>query len=191
MVLLLSYFFGCGGEVDYERFASETNTMRYLTLEEKERLEKERLEKERLKTTIDTATHLMWQKQPLSKQDKQNYDNREEGGRVWNWSNAKKYCNNLSLVGYNDWRLPNRDELQSLITDTQNKRTNGYSYYIKKELVNTMPPLNGKHPSAVFWSSTQDVSDTSAAWFVRFKYGYDFWGSQSNKGYALCVRDSI
>lgn len=31
-----------------------------------------------------------------------------------NWSNANSYCNNLTLYGYSDWRLPTVDELHKM-----------------------------------------------------------------------------
>jgi hypothetical protein len=31
------------------------------------------------------------------------------------WEDALIYCENLSLAGHDDWRLPNRNELQSLV----------------------------------------------------------------------------
>ncbi len=32
-----------------------------------------------------------------------------------NWADAKQYCEDLVLGGYDDWRLPNIDELETII----------------------------------------------------------------------------
>lgn len=50
---------------------------------------------------IDPSTALMW---PA----------RDNGKRV-SWHKAKKYCHNLRLAGYSDWRLPSIDELHGLV----------------------------------------------------------------------------
>ena len=54
-------------------------------------------------TITDTATGLMWQK------DYANYQT---------WSGALDYCETLNLAGYDDWRVPNRNELHSLVEYT-------------------------------------------------------------------------
>jgi hypothetical protein len=129
---------------------------------------------------------LMYQNQPFSSQDKSNYDNDENGGRVWDWKGAKGYCQGLTLGGYSDWRLPNKSELNKLLTKSKNSNSRGYKYYIKKDFVENMPPLNGKYASATFWSSTE--KDSSYAWGVNFLLGSDRWFNEAIQDYALCVR---
>ncbi len=69
-------------------------------LVEKERLEKERLEKERLEIASKTITirNLMFQDAELPNE--------------MNWNDACKYCENLRLLGFSDWRLPTIEELK-------------------------------------------------------------------------------
>lgn len=51
-------------------------------------------------TVTDTGTGLTWQKDSLSN---------------ISWKDALAYCENLTLGGYSDWRLPNINELISLV----------------------------------------------------------------------------
>jgi hypothetical protein len=52
-------------------------------------------------TITDTATNLMWEK--------------SAGGAATTWDQAKGYCENLTLGGKSDWRLPTRNELQTIV----------------------------------------------------------------------------
>ena len=54
-------------------------------------------------TITDTSTGLMWQKATAP--------------GTYTWEQALTYCENLTLPagGYSDWRLPNRNELQSIV----------------------------------------------------------------------------
>jgi len=56
-----------------------------------------------LSIVLDIKTGLIWE------DDKQNTNN------TFTWSSALSYCNSLSLAGYSDWRLPNINELSSII----------------------------------------------------------------------------
>ncbi|MCP4428191.1 MAG: DUF1566 domain-containing protein [Chloroflexi bacterium] len=49
----------------------------------------------------DNATGMMWQQ--------------DDSGAGYNWSEALTYCESLTTAGYDDWRLPNAKELQSIV----------------------------------------------------------------------------
>jgi hypothetical protein len=55
-------------------------------------------------TVTDLATGLMWQK--------------ADDGNARNWETALSYADGLNLAGYDDWRLPNAKELQSIVDYT-------------------------------------------------------------------------
>lgn len=52
-------------------------------------------------TITDRATGLMWAE--------------ADSGRTMNWEQALAYAENLAYAGYDDWRLPNAKELQSIV----------------------------------------------------------------------------
>jgi hypothetical protein len=112
-------------------------------------------------TISDTSTGLMWQKATAP--------------GTYTWEQALTYCENLTLPagGYSDWRLPNRNELQSIVD---------YSRYNPAIDTTYFPGTVAEN----YWSSTTDANDTRYAWVVRFSYGYviSFYG----KGFAYYVR---
>jgi len=92
-----------------------------------------------------------------------------------NWTDAIAYCETLTLGTYNDWRLPNINELHS-VTD-RSKRN---------------PAMNSAFQSVVsnrYWSSSTVVGAEDSAWYVYFDLGNDNWYNKSNSYYVRCVRD--
>jgi len=108
---------------------------------------------------------LMYQNQPFTKE--------------YTWEEAKEYAKNLRLGGYDDWRLPSKNELKKLLTKKKIKGKNG-EYYIRKEFVDNIEI----YP----WFWTSEERDSSSAWCVRFYDGDDLWGNKTRSSYALCVR---
>ncbi|MEK6545569.1 MAG: DUF1566 domain-containing protein, partial [Nitrospinota bacterium] len=85
-------------------------------------------------TITDNVTGLTWQKED---------DNIERA-----WDNANTYCDDLTLGGYSDWRLPSDMELMSIV-----------NYGIYNPAINTtyFPDTN----SSFYWLSDTIASDSS------------------------------
>ena len=90
------------------------------------------------KTVSDKATGLMWQK--------------EDSKSGMDWRNALKYCEELSLGGYNDWRLPNAKELQSIVDYKRSPQATGSAAIDPIFSVSRIDDSMGSYP--YFWSST-------------------------------------
>lgn len=76
-----------------------------------------------------------------------------------NWNTAIDNCNSLSFSGFDDWRLPNVQELMTL-----------------KDYKNSNPALPTGHPflnvvNDYYWTSTTYILDTAQAWVSGFAVG--------------------
>ena len=112
-------------------------------------------------TTTDLTTGLMWQKGENERMD---------------WFEAIKYCENLRLAGYSDWRLPNIKELNTILNLNYD---DGWWYH--KDAF----PAEGLEPPLLhYFSST--TYETTYAWVTNFCYGYD--GYYANKRAKLLFR---
>jgi len=100
-------------------------------------------------TVTDVNTGLIWQQDVTS----------------LNWEEALAYCEELNLGGYTDWRLPNKNELRSLVD---------YSRY-NPAINTTYFPNTG---ASSYWSSTTNANETYSPWTVSFDYGSDGGGSK-------------
>ncbi len=93
-----------------------------------------------------------------------------------NWTNAIDFCENeLKLGGYDDWRLPNINELLTIVDYTRDT-----------------PALDDEFTRYVygyFWSSTSGYSSFDRAWCANFRYGNIPLDSlKSETYYVRCVR---
>ena len=84
---------------------------------------------------------------------------------VMNWESAKTACDNLVLNGFSDWRLPSREELNSLYENRD--KIGGFA--------------DGGH-----WSSTG--YDNDSAWRLYFGIGKQYYRDKSTKCSVRAVR---
>jgi hypothetical protein len=138
------------------------------------------------KTFKDTSTNLMWQIPNFTKQDKKAYHGSFESENIKTWNNAVQHCKNLNFAGYSDWRLPEKDELKTLLTENKNDWL-----YIKKPFVESTQILKGgKYNSFTAWTNTTYKRYSSESWVVGFNDGGDDrWDNHYGDGFVVCVRD--
>jgi len=111
-------------------------------------------------TVTDTFTGLIWQQNAPT--------------TAMTWKDALAYCEGLSLAGNSDWRLPNINELNSLVDYAQ------YNLAIN--------PANSSISSdALYWSSTTVAYKTENALNVKFTYGV-LNDAKSSNLYVRAVR---
>lgn len=108
-------------------------------------------------TISDLATGLMWQL--------------KDDGNTRDWQTALDYAEHLELAGYDDWRLPNIKELQSLVDYTQSPQTTGTAAIDSLFVLTAISDPEGKSNYGFYWSSTthQDgMNIASSASYVAF-----------------------
>ena len=110
-------------------------------------------------TVTDNVSGLIWQKQYASSKS---------------WAEALSHCENSIAGGQTDWRLPNRNELASLVDYTENSG-----------VMSAFPGIAAKE----FWTSTTSTSEPAKAWPVDFESGRIIADSKSETHYVLCVRN--
>lgn len=100
----------------------------------------------------------------------------ETAPSLYNWSDAKAYCADLTLGTFSDWHLPTMEELQGIIDNS----------------AATCPvvvvPLKATTMCAAYWSSTAYWGPPPSAWGVVFDIGVSYYASVSNYGRVRCVR---
>ncbi len=113
----------------------------------------------------DTTTTLIWQD-----------DNNILYGSH-NWKEAIDYCEALEKKGFTNWRLPNINELESIVDDTL------YDPAISNIFYNKL--------SERYWSSTTVINDTTNAWSTDFLSGeMTDLNPKSEDRRVRCVRDT-
>ena len=110
----------------------------------------------------DSTTGLQWQ------------DDATAASTSLSWQAAIDHCEALTLGGHSDWRLPNLNELKSIIDRTK------FNPAIVSGFANTS--------SSFYWSSTSHASLSNDAWIVLFYSGLQSYGSKDDSHDVRCVR---
>jgi hypothetical protein len=128
----------------------------------------------------DNITTLEWQ------------DNSDANTTTENWVDAIVYCEGLILGSFDDWRMPNINELLSIAD--KNKATAPAISNVFKYVAYT--PNNLTLYTVLYWSSTTSLDNIfhkeDRAYSVSFNYGDEVdtfvHTKKSNSNHIRCVR---
>lgn len=124
-------------------------------------------------TVTDSTTSLVWDQCPYGLTGAAC-----DSGTVTTWVgalNAAAAANTASYKGFTDWRVPNKNELESLV----NINTNN-------------PAWDSAFPSVAYgnyyWTSTSYTPNPSSAWVVGFGKGHTYASGKGGPGFVRLVR---
>jgi hypothetical protein len=110
------------------------------------------------KIVTDTGTALQWQDGSI--------------GETSSWKVAIENCESLTFGGYDDWRLPNFNELKAIVDISGKGINNAFKYTA----------------GAPYWSSTSYAPNKSYAWTYLYWNGFSNISSKFDSYYTRCVR---
>jgi hypothetical protein len=124
----------------------------------------------------DHVTGLMWQdNENIQKQWVTTANYNDGNYSDTSGDTATTYCNDLTLGGFNDWRLPTSTELENIV-----------DYGRVNPSIN---PVFQNTSSNLYWSSATNVYNSRDAWYVGFFYGNVDYNKRKNNSYDVrCVR---
>jgi Protein of unknown function (DUF1566) len=113
---------------------------------------------------IDDVTQLSWQRQ-LS-------------GSTYTWEEARQYCDCLTLGAHDDWHMPSRIELLSIVDFTRQDPALDASAF---------PDT----PFEWFWSASPVAGSDSDVWYVAFFDGNTHTSAKDSQYRVRCVRRAV
>ena len=93
---------------------------------------------------------------------------------IWDWLGDVNAEGGTGYAGRNNWRIPNRREVESLVD---------------AELFDpSIDPIFDPTAASFYWSSTTSAFGPSSAWGVGFDFGFVFATGKSFAGHVRAVR---
>jgi len=128
----------------------------------------------------DNVTGLMWQDNPDVASVKKPWIVVLSKPYDTSGNTATTYCTDLTLGGYDDWRLPTIEELDGIVDYGRVPPA------IDSEFVNTAFESN-----VYYWSSTSSKQEyyQSYAWMVKYNDGRNIYGDKGYSRHVRCVRN--
>jgi len=126
-------------------------------------------------SVTDNLTNLMWTKSANAPGP-----SACGSGTNMTWQGALNYVaclNTNNYLAYNDWRLPNRKEMYSLLD---------FSQYLPP--IPSVNPFTNVQSGYYYWTSTSIAYYPSYAWHVNMYDGYVVNGNKSDNDYVWPVR---
>jgi hypothetical protein len=112
-------------------------------------------------SVIDETNALMWSRTMLDEMTH---------------ADAEAACKALRLAGFDDWRLPARFELESLLDLSRHEPAINTDFFPDTA-------------SAYYWTSTPAAaSPADCAWIVNFNHGHSGWYNRNNRTRVRAVR---
>ncbi len=134
-------------------------------------------------TVWDEATGLMW-----TQQDSGALSSSNLSSGALSWEEALALCEGLSMVGHDDWRLPDVKELQSIVDYSRSPQTTGTAALDPVFEVTVITDEGGDENFPFYWSSTTHASvdgSGAAAAYVAFGEALGWMQGQSSGAYEL------
>lgn len=136
-------------------------------------------------TVTDDVTQLVWQRSVPASYAGCSGRTLGEGtppGSACTWDEADNYCKSAALaasLGGEDWRLPTKIELESILDETRRSpATNSDAF----------PNLT---PESHFWTATRYVGTVDYYWHISFLDGYHGANRIHDDYHVRCVRSTM